>query len=394
MILLLFFAFLFFACKDKKVKGDPDYYYTCSMDPQVKEPDPGNCPICKMPLTPVRKSDIKEDELKLSDQQIQLGNIIVDSLKPKQMGQQLRFTGNLAVNQNNIQTLTSRSMGRIEKLYFKETGETIKKGEPVYEIYSEEINLSLRELKLFTEKKKTLTGNEAETEKIIESTRNKLLRYGLTSAQINAFEKAEHLPEAIPILSTESGVITSIEIKEGNYVMEGQNILQLTDYGTLWAEAQVFPDDLARITSKKEIQVSIVGIPGIVKGKITFVNPELNPSSKINVLRVEIENKNDIFKPGMQADFTVMLDEFSALSLPTNAIIFDAKGATVWIETAPNTFKSKMVHTGAEANGFTEIKNGLKSGDKVVISGAYLLNSEYIFKRGTDPMAGHDMSKM
>ncbi|MGI8584010.1 MAG: efflux RND transporter periplasmic adaptor subunit, partial [Chitinophagaceae bacterium] len=131
-----------------------------------------------------------------------------------------------------------------------------------------------------------------------------------------------------------------------------------------------------------------------IKGKIDFANPELTEGTRINLIRVVIPNPGNQLKPGMQAYVTIKNKENKSLLLPTDAVIRDSKSASVWIKIGNNTFINKMVSVGIENDGRIEITSGLQSGDLVVTSGAYLLNSEYIFKKGADPMAGMDMSKM
>jgi membrane fusion protein, copper/silver efflux system len=202
-------------------------------------------------------------------------------------------------------------------------------------------------------------------------------------------------PYTVKILSKINGIIYSVDTKEGNYVMEGGDVFHLADFSTVWVEAQVYSDYMNEIKEGMEAKVLFPAFSGKeFSGKISFVNPELNPSSKINIIRVEIPNATLDIKPGMQAYVSLLLKQKSSLSLPTDAVIKDGKGSTVWLQTGHNLFKSVMVHTGLEANGYTEILHGLKKGDIVIVSGAYLLNSEYIFKKGTNPMEGHDMNKM
>jgi Cu(I)/Ag(I) efflux system membrane fusion protein len=101
-----------------------------------------------------------------------------------------------------------------------------------------------------------------------------------------------------------------------------------------------------------------------------------------------------MLKVGMQVDFSILLNTKTVVALPTDAILLDGKGASVWKKTGHNKFESVMVHTGLETNEYTQILHGLNKGDTIVVSGAYLLNSEYMFKKGANPMEGHDMSKM
>jgi len=393
---MLFLIAMLTACNQEQVQQDSDVIYTCSMDPQVMETKPGNCPICKMPLTPVKKNHSDTTgELHLSNQQIQLGNIKTDTVGEQIMGKELWLTGVLTENQNKTIVISSRVAGRIEKLFFKSEGDKVYKGQSLYTIYSEEINLALRELKFALERKKIDDKQTVDTDRLINSARNKLILYGLSEKQINLLQVSETISETITITSPDNGIVSSIDAKEGSYITEGGSIMHLTDYSTLWAEAEVFSEDLANLS---EGMKAVVIIPGSenkkTEGNITFINPELNASSVITKIRIEIPNEKNRLKPGMQVNFSVLLNEFSALAIPTNAILYDSKGASVWIKAGHNKFKSLMIITGLESNDYTEIISGLSKKDTVVISGAYLLNSEFIFRKGSNPMEGHDMSKM
>lgn len=391
-ILLLVF---FISCGRKEEKVANDVYYTCSMDPQVVESKPGKCPICKMPLTEVKKAQQQsKDELQLSDQQIQLGNITTDSLQEHLLGEDILLTGTIRPNQNTLASISSRVMGRIEKLYFKSTGDVISKDQPLYEIYSEDLNIIIREMLLAAEKKRSIKSIEIDYDKILQSAKNKLLLYGLTEEQVMQIENEKIQPYTVKILSKINGVIYSVDTKEGNYVMEGGDVFHLADFSTVWVEAQVYSDYMNEIKEGMEAKVLFPAFSGKeFSGKISFVNPELNPSSKINIIRVEIPNTTLDIKPGMQAYVSLLLKQKSSLSLPTDAVIKDGKGSTVWLQVGHNKFKSTMVQTGIESNGYTEIVHGLNVGDVVVVTGAYLLNSEYVFNKGTNPMEGHGHSK-
>lgn len=394
--ILLLIVLLFAYCTPKEEKSDSDIYYTCSMDPQVVETKPGNCPICKMPLTPVKKDHATHDgSLLLSDQQIQLGNIKTDILTEHELGDEMNLTGKLSVDQNKQWSISSRVMGRIDRLYIKNTGETINEGDVVYEIYSEDLNLAAREYKLALEKKGSFKPESLEADKIIQSAKNKLKLYGLSDDQISKISTTDLTGDLFKITSNVSGIVSSVDIKEGDYVMEGASVYHVTDYKYLWAEAQVFSDDLSKINKDMRTTLSFPGLMGKkVFGQISFVNPELNSGSQISLVRVEVANTDNLLKVGMQVDFSILLNTKTVVALPTDAILLDGKGASVWKRTGPNKFESVMVHTGTETNEYTQILHGLHKGDTVVVSGAYLLNSEYRFKKGANPMEGHDMSNM
>jgi len=395
-VILIGTFFLFFAsCNNKKeIPKDPDTYYTCSMDPQVVEYKPGKCPVCRMELTPARKKTAEnKDEIELSEQQIQLGNIQTDTILNGTIGDQLVLPATLNFDQMKSTSISSRVMGRIEKLYFKDLGDYVKKGVPLFELYSEELNNTKQEYLLLLAKKKVFANETAiDFEQLSQSAKNKLMLWGMTGGQIEDLARLGKATPTTIFYSNESGYITALDIREGDYVMEGGPIVKLADLSILWAEAQVYTSQLAAIDRNS---IATVQLPDFdnreIKGKIAFVNPEINPDTRINLIRVSIPNRGNLLKPGMPAYLLLKSPQRKTLTLPIDAVIRDGKGATIWIQTANKTFKSVMVETGLESDDRIEIISGISAGDVVVISGAYLLNSEYIFKNGANPMSGMKM---
>lgn len=389
---------LFISCEGKKsqMPADPDVYYTCSMDPQVKENKPGKCPICKMELTPARKSSKKDvDEIELSAQQIQLGNIQVDTVHNMPLGDQVTLPATLNFDQSKTNAVSARVMGRIEKLYFKNIGDYVSKGTKLFDLYSEELNNAKQEYLLTLEKQKALDNTIIDFSQLAERAKSKLLLWGMSESQIQELMKTKTASPLTSFYSNTMGYITSLDVKEGDYVTEGGSVVHLADLSSLWAEAQVYASQLSAIKTNSS---AIVQFPDMqvkqVNGKIEFANPEITPDTRINLVRVTIPNTGNQLKPGMAAYVTIKSPQLSNLSLPADAVSQGSRGATVWIKTGPGKFRYKMVKLGQQNNGIVEIKSGLQSGDVVVISGAYLLNSEYIFKHGEDPMEGMSVSKM
>ncbi len=382
-------------CKSKKEPtGDTGTYYTCSMDPQVVADKPGKCPICGMQLTEVRKTNgDKNDEIRLSEQQIQLGNIQTDTIRNGTIGDQLVLTATLNFNQAKTSSVSSRVMGRVEKLYFKNLGDFVKKGAPLYDVYSEELNNAKQEYLLVLDKQQVFANEGAiDFDQLLQSAKSKLLLWGMSEGQLRQLARNKRAIPTTTFYSTASGYITTFDIREGDYVMEGGTIVKLADLSSLWAEAQVYTSQLASIDRSSIATVQLPDFDGKeIKGKIEFVNPEINPDTRINLIRVSIPNAGNLLKPGMLAYVLLKSPQRKTLTLPLDAVLRDGKGATVWIQTADKTFKPVMVQTGLESGDRVEIKSGLNIGDIVVISGAYLLNSEYIFKKGANPMEGMKM---
>lgn len=390
--------FFISSCKSKQeVPKDPDVYYTCSMDPQVIEYKPGKCPICHMQLTPAKKSNGgTKDEILLSEQQIQLGNILTDTISTSTLGDQLVLAATLNFDQSKASSVSSRVMGRVEKLYHKNLGDYVKRGDPLYDLYSEELNNAKQEYLLAIDRQKAFANETAiDFKQLLQSAKNKLLLWGMSEAQVTELADNQKALPTTTFYSTASGYITALDIREGDYVMEGGTIVKLADLASLWAEAQVYTSQFSAIDLKGVATVQLPDMEGReIKGRIEFVNPEINPDTRINLIRVSIPNTGNKLKPGMPAYVILKSRQFNALTLPIDAVIRDGKTATVWVKTGSHSFINKMVQVGLESDDRIEIISGLNAGDVVVISGAYLLNSEYIFKKGANPMAGHDMGTM
>jgi Cu(I)/Ag(I) efflux system membrane fusion protein len=380
------------ACKNKKATEatKSDSYYTCSMHPQIMQDKPGACPICHMDLIPVAKSSETKDELMLSDEQIQLGNIQTDTLGRALAGDKIVLTATLTFDEMKVNSVSARITGRIDRLYFKNTGDYIKKGDHLFDLYSEELNTAKQEYLAALERQQTLGNSIVDFKQLLQSAKNKLMLWGVSESQIDALAKTKQFTPLTSFYSTASGYVTELPVKEGQYVMEGGVIVKLADLSNLWAEAQVYASQLASVDFKGVATVQLPDMPGKeITGKVTFANPEISADTRINLLRVSIPNTGNQLKPGMPAYVILKGNAGNAMTLPIDAVLRDGKMAMVWVQTDKNSYKRKLVETGLESGDRIEIKSGLQNGDVVVISGAYLLNSEYIFRKGAEPMEEH-----
>ena len=400
MYALLFIATISaISCKTKKTEphvhatAEEHIYYTCSMHPQVMQSQPGNCPICGMKLIEVKKTmDANSDDILLNDEQIRLGNIKVDSVTSTGIGDKIYLTATLNFNQYKTTSVSARVMGRIEKLYFKNVGDYVKQGDKLFDIYSEDLNNAKQEYILALQQQSQVNNSIIDYTQLLQSAKNKLLLWGLTEVQIKELASTHEATPLTSFYSPVSGYITTLDVKEGDYAMEGGTIVRLADLSTLWAEAQVYTSQLAALDKSGTALVQIPDMPGKkFTGKIEYANPEISPDTRIDLIRVTIPNTDMKLKPGMPAYVIINNTTHNALTLPIDAVLRDGKGATIWVRTNHNTFVSRMVETGLETGDRIEIVSGLKPGDMVVTSGAYLLNSEYKFKKGSSPMAGMKM---
>ncbi|MHA4807869.1 efflux RND transporter periplasmic adaptor subunit [Flavitalea flava] len=339
-----------------------------------------------------KKGNLDTTGIKLSEQQIQLGNIQTDTINFGMMGDRIVLTATINMDERKTTSVSARVMGRVEKLYFKNTGDYVKKGEKLYDLYSEDLNNAKQELIATLQQKQVLDSALIDFDRLIESAKYKLKLWGMSEVQIGELVKTQTTSPLTAFYSGTSGYITTLDIKEGGYTMEGGTLMRLADLSTVWAEAQVYASQLAQVDRNGMAEVQIPDLGGKrVTGKIEFVNPEINPDTRINLVRVSIPNPGNQLKPGMPAYVFLRNPRHDMFSLPIDAVLRDGKGATVWLQSGKNRFISRMVEVGMETGDRIAIKSGLTAGDIVVIRGAYLINSEYIFKQGASPMGGMKM---
>lgn len=368
-------------------------YYTCSMHPQVMQQEPGACPICHMDLVPVEKhSQQKGREIYLTAEQIRLANIHTDTVRLRPVGEEITLAATLRENQAAINTMTAKVAGRIERLRVRNTGEYVREGQPVFEVYSETLAAAQQDYLLALQSRQRYGSNDLDFNRLADAARNKLLLWGMNQTQIQRLEQSGRVQNTVTSYSPYNGYVLETPVVEGGYVAEGSPVLRLADLRTLWVEAQLYVSDLPFLNGAKEALVELPAYPGrTLQGKIDFVNPHLETASKVVLVRVEIPNPRGEYQPGMQAWITLKGNARQTVAVPSNALLQGKDGAVVWVQNASGAFENRMVHTGVSNRDFTEITHGLTAGEVVVLSGAYLLNSEYIFKQGADPMAGHSM---
>jgi Cu(I)/Ag(I) efflux system membrane fusion protein len=170
-------------------------------------------------------------------------------------------------------------------------------------------------------------------------------------------------------------------------VEEGKTLLEIADLSSLWVEGQLYPNDMQALNDQTDVDMIIPSVSGErITGKINFVNPELNAGDKINLIRIELDNSKNLFQPGMMAYIMINKNKKKVLAVPTNAVIQGEKGSLVWMLTSDGKFDFSKVTTGIQNRDLTEIVSGISEGKNIVTSGAYLLNSEFVFKKGTDPI--------
>lgn len=360
--------------------------YTCPMHPEVRSETPGKCPVCGMDLVEANSSANVDAELMLSDSQIKLANITTQIVTTQSVGQQLAVNAVIRADESKTIITSARFPGRIEKLYYRETGRLVNEGTPLFDLYSEALLTLQQEYLLAKEQFESLGKDNPQYQRILDGAYRKLILYGLTEKQIRGMKK-ENLKATVTFYAPTSGIIRELNITEGQYISEGSQLFKLENLNSLWVEAELYPKEatLVHVGDVVQIRVNNENIPA----KINYISAATQSGTQVTTVRASITNTKKQFSPGESAQLYISYARKKSLALSVDAVIRDGKGTHVYRQTALNTFRPVLVSTGTENVHVVEITSGLHEGDTIVTTGAYLLYSEYILKKGMHPLAGH-----
>jgi Cu(I)/Ag(I) efflux system membrane fusion protein len=391
-------AALLFACSARKNEGHSHdstdrestvTTYTCPMHPNVMQDSQGTCPVCGMNLVAMTSGGGNDMDLMFTDSQIKLANITTQKVHVKPIGQTLVINGRLKVNEEKTIAISGRTAGRIERLFVRETGRVIQRGEPLYEIYSETLLTLQKEYLLALGQYETSGKTQKPYERLLNAAEGKLLRYGLAAKQIEQLASAG-VQDRITFVAPAGGMVDEITVREGQYINEGDRLYRVQDITSLWVEAELYPRETGFVKMGDEIIVRVSGFESEpVSATVNFLSPEYRANAQITAMRASVSNRHLRFKPGMHAQVFLTHSSRKALAIPVDALIRDGRGTHVYVQSEKNTFTPRMVKTGLEDFQQVEITAGLNENEIVAISGAYLIYSEFVLKKGVDPMAGH-----
>ncbi|MDQ8202055.1 efflux RND transporter periplasmic adaptor subunit [Pelagicoccus sp. SDUM812003] len=404
----------------------PATIWTCSMHPQVQQPEPGDCPICGMDLIPLVNDDDSgagPRSMSMSESSRALADIQTTAVQRRFPEAEIRLVGKLDYDETRVKSLTARFPARIDELFVNFNGVPVKKGDHLARVYSPE---------LLTAQSELLTAYRYDPESAAtRSAREKLRLWDLLPEQIDAIidrgEAKDHFELKAPI----SGVVVNKNVNEGDYIKTGQPLFRIVDLNTLWLRLEAYESDLPWIRFGQTVNFTVEAYPGeTFQGQVAFIDPELDRKTRTVSVRVNVDNEARKLKPGMFAKAiarsrvaqagNVYAPEFAGkwispmhpeivkdgpgqcdvcgmdlvpaeelgyvedpdakppLVIPSSAVLRTGKRAVVYIE-KPNTerptYEGREIEIGPRAGDVFVVESGLSEGDRVVTNGAFKIDS-------------------
>lgn len=398
--------------------------WTCSMHPQIQQPEAGDCPICGMDLIPLESdsSDEGERELSMSESSLALADIQTSVVKREYPEKIVRLVGQLEYDETRMQTISARFPARIDRLFVNYTGIRVKAGEHLAKVYSPE---------LFTAQQELISAyNKNPESTFTQAAREKLKLWGLLPEQVDEIIKRGTASDQFELKASLGGLVIEKSVKEGDYVETGQRLLKIADINNLWLMMDAYESDLAWLRYGQEVSFTVEAYPGeTFTGKIVFIDPEVNPKTRTVAVRVNVSNPNERLKSGMFAkgEVTVRLSESNGLYapelagkwispmhpeiikdeagscdvcgmplvpaeelglvesseeaplvVPTSAVLQTGKRAIVYVQKTDAkepTFEGREITLGSRADGMFIVRDGLSEGERVVTHGAFKIDS-------------------
>ncbi len=369
--------------------------WTCSMHPQIKLPKEGKCPICFMdliPLTTDSGEDLGPRQLRMSESSKQLAQIATSPVTRGTAQNELRLYGKLAADETKLSRITARVGGRIDQLYINTTGQQVKHGEKMLELYSPELLSAQKELIAAKASLKSVAESDSEilkstSEATVRAATEKLRLLGFSDEQIANVETQSHVTEHIWVVAPNGGTVIEKMVVEGQYVEPGMDLFRIADLSRLWAVFEAYESDLAFLKIGDEIKFVSQSIPGEeFSAKVSFISPTLDPMSRTVQVRTVVDNAGGRLKPDMFVTATTKSAlnprtnaSDNSLLVPASAVLFTGKRAVVYLQLPSEDgplFEGREVTLGSRINDHYVVLEGLAEGDMVVTNGAFKLDSE------------------
>lgn len=362
----------------KSVQADKSTIWTCSMHPQIQQPESGDCPICGMDLIPLENdsdSDEGERTLSMSESSRALADIQTTLVKQGMPQAEIRLLGKLGYDETLEKSLTARFPARIDELLVNFTGIQVRMGDPLAKVYSPELRTAQSEL---------LNAHRSDPDSAYtRAAREKLRLWDLLPEQIDAILEAGEALDHFTLKAPISGVVVEKNVNEGDYLKTGDALFRIVDLSRLWANLEAYESDVAWLSAGQDVAFSVEAFPvESFRGQIVFIEPEVDSKTRTIPVRVDVPNQENRLKPGMLTKATVFAQlgesEDAPALVPSSAVLRTGKRAVIYVEkpdTDRPTYEGREIELGARAGDFFVVASGVEAGERVVTNGAFKIDS-------------------
>ncbi len=378
--------------------------WTCSMHPQVRQPEPGLCPLCNMdliPLSDLAGAELPPNRVALSERARALAKIRTAKVeRAPSAGVEVFLAGRVEADETTLSAVTSWTRGRIDRLDVKSTGEVVREGQVVAAVYSAELYAAQQDLIVAVRQLARLEGATAfsreSAEAAVEAARERLRLLGASAAEVRRVEGARAPSRLITIRAAADGTVIERVATEGGWVEAGGLLLRLADLSKVWVQLDAYERDLGKLAVGQRVSLAVLAFPGeTFSGEITFIDPVLDPVRRTARVRVEVENPEGRLRPGMAAQASVEGAGLIAapLVVPRTAPLFTGRRSLVYVvhdaDSGP-VYEARVVRLGTRMPEGYPVIAGLEEGEVVVERGAFVIDADLQLRGGESMMTLKD----
>ena len=386
--------------------------YYCPMHTHYKSDKPGNCPICSMKLVKLEQGGTPEAgqpkqtmpgmpgmEMKpeaeqasgaapntflVAPQKQQLIGVQSVPAAMKPLTKEIRTVGKVAYDETKLTHIHTKVTGYVEEVFVDFVGKEVRKGQPLFTIYSPDLVATQEEYLLALKSRTALKDSSFSwisggSNNLLEATRRRLKLWDITDEEIATLEKEGQVKRALTMYSPVSGIVTErAAYHHGRYVNPEMDLYTIVDLSTVWVLAEVYEYELpfVKVGQIAEIEFPYASNAQALRGRVTFFYPYLNPKTRTTQVRMEFPNPDLSLRPDMFVNVKVKIDLGRQLVVPEDAVLDTGTERYVFVDKGEGYFEPRLVELGAEAGGYYAIKSGLKSGEKIVTAANFILDSE------------------
>jgi Cu(I)/Ag(I) efflux system membrane fusion protein len=360
-------------------------YWVAPMDPNYRRDKPGKSPM-GMDLIPVYAGGKEDDStVSVSPNVIQSLGVRTKTAERTTLWRGIDTVGYVDYDESKISHIHLRTEGWIENLAVKSEGGRVKKGEFLFDVYSP---------KLVNAQEELVNALNAGNKALISASKERLSALGVSDMQINQLQKDKKVKQRIAIYSPQDGVVSDLPVREGMFVSPSMKVMTLGDISSIWILAEVFERQAAWVELGQSAEVKLTYLPGKTwQGKVEYIYPDLDPKTRTLKVRLRFDNPGEDLKPNMYANVKIYGGpKNNIVVIPLEGLIRTGRNQRVIIDLGEGRFAAREVLAGIESGDYVEIIKGVEAGDRIVVSGQFLIDSEASMRGSLMRMSGEPVS--